>query len=230
MSLIQQIFTDLLQLLFPRNCNACGTALFYGEKTICIKCLHDLPFTDFHLYNDHPAAKLFWGRIRVHQVTALLYFKKGNRVQQLIHQLKYKGQTDVGFLLGKRIGENIIRSGQKPDLIIPIPLHPKKERSRGYNQSQSIAEGIACILQIPIQTKLLTRKINTATQTKKSRFNRFENIKDAFELHKTQDLQHKHILLVDDILTTGATFEACGKLLLDNGLNKLSIATLAYAE
>lgn len=230
MSPIQQIFADLFQLLFPRNCNACGTALFYGEKTICVKCLHDLPFTDFHLYPKNPAARIFWGRIPVHQVIALLYFKKGTRVQQLIHQLKYKGQTDIGFLLGNRIGENILLSSQKPDLIIPIPLHPKKEHSRGYNQSQSIAEGIANILQIPISTKLLTRKINTTTQTRKNRYNRFENLKDAFEIKSSPDLKNLHILLVDDLLTTGATFEACGKLLLDNGLNKLSIAALAYAK
>lgn len=230
MYLIQQTFADLFQLLFPRNCNACGTALFYGEKTICTKCLYDLPFTDFHLYPENPAARLFWGRIPIHQVIALLHFKKGTRVQQLIHQLKYKGQTDIGLLLGNMIGERMLSSNQKPDLIIPVPLHPKKERSRGYNQSQCIAEGIAHILQIPISTELLIRKINTNTQTKKNRYNRFENIKAAFEINQPHDLKNTHILLVDDILTTGATFEACGKLLLDNGLNKLSIATLAYAE
>lgn len=230
MSLIQQILADLFHLLFPSSCNACGNPLFYGEKTICTKCLHDLPFTDFHLYPENPAARLFWGRIPIHQVIALLHFKKGTKVQQLIHQLKYKGQTDIGFLLGTMIGERMLLSAQRPDLIIPIPLHQKKQRSRGYNQSQCIAAGIAHILQSPVHTNLLTRKINTTTQTKKNRYNRFENIKDAFEINRPPDLKNLHILLVDDILTTGATFEACGKLLLDNGLNKLSIATLAYAE
>lgn len=230
MSLIQQIFADLFHLLFPKNCNGCGNTLFNGEKTICIKCLHDLPFTDFHLYPENPAARLFWGRLTIHKVNALLYFKKGTKVQQLIHQLKYQGQTDIGFLLGKMMGEKMLLSEQRPDLIVPIPLHQKKQRSRGYNQSLSIAEGIAHILQCPINTCLLVRKINTTTQTKKSRYERFENLKAAFELQQSFNLNNLHILLVDDLLTTGATLEACGKLLLDNGLNKLSIATLAYTK
>ncbi|MGY0038922.1 ComF family protein [Pedobacter sp. NJ-S-72] len=136
MSLIKQITSDFFHLLFPKCCNACGTQLFYGEKCVCTHCLYDLPYTDFHLYPDNPVAKLFWGRIHCHEVMALLYFKKGTKAQNLIHHLKYKGQIDAGFMLGRMIGEKLLSTGSyhKADLIIPVPLHRKKENSRGYNQ------------------------------------------------------------------------------------------------
>jgi len=232
MSLIQQITYDFFHLLFPECCNACGTQLFYGEKSVCIKCLYDLPYTDFHLYPDNPAAKLFWGRIQCHEVMALLYFKKGTKAQNLIHHLKYKGQTDVGFMLGRMIGEKLLSTGsyQKTDLIIPVPLHRKKENSRGYNQSKCIADGVARVLQLPVVTGLLTRQKNTVTQTKKSRYNRFENMQSVFEIRQPCALENQHVLLIDDVITTGATLEACGKILLDSGLKNLSIAAAAYAE
>ncbi|MBB5636561.1 ComF family protein [Pedobacter cryoconitis] len=232
MSLIKQLTADFFHLLFPECCNACGTRLFYGEKCICIRCLYDLPYTDFHLYPDHPAAKLFWGRLPCQEVMALLYFKKGTKAQNLIHQLKYKGQIDVGFMLGLMIGEKLLSnpSYQKADLIIPVPLHRKKENSRGYNQSKSIADGIAKILQLPVVTGLLIRQTDTFTQTKKSRYSRFENMQSVFKLSKSHILKNQHVLLIDDVITTGATLEACGKILLDSGLNKLSIAAAAYAE
>lgn len=232
MSLIKQITADFFNLLFPACCNACGTPLFYGEKSVCIKCLYDLPYTDFHLYPDNPVAKLFWGRINCHEVMALLYFKKGTKVQNLIHHLKYKGQTDVGLMLGRMIGEKLLSNTlyQKPDLIVPVPLHQKKENSRGYNQSKCIADGIAEVLQVPVVTGVLTRKKNTGTQTKKSRYQRFENVQSVFEIRQPWGLENQHILLIDDVITTGATLESCGKILLDSGLRKLSIAAAAYAE
>ncbi len=228
MSLIKQITSDFLQLFFPEYCNACGVQLFHGEKSICTNCLFDLPYTDFHLYPENPVARLFWGRIYCQEVMALLYFRKGTKVQHLIHHLKYKGQTDLGFKLGSMIGERLFQTCQKPDLIIPVPLHQKKESSRGYNQSKCIADGIAKVLQLPVDTRLLTRQVNTDTQTKRNRYNRFENMKTVFQVHQPQYLKNKHVLLVDDVITTGATLEACGKLLLENGLNKLSIAAIAF--
>lgn len=232
MSLIKQITSDFFHLLFPECCNACGIQLYYGEKCICTHCLYDLPYTDFHLYPDNPAAKLFWGRMNCQQVMALLYFKKGTKAQNLIHHLKYKGQTDVGFMLGRMMGEKLLLSGsdQKADFIIPVPLHPKKEKSRGYNQSKCIADGVAQVLQLPVITGLLKRHINTHTQTKKSRYNRFENMQNVFEIRLPHKLQNRHVLLIDDVITTGATLEACGKILLDSGLRKLSVAAAAYAE
>jgi ComF family protein len=232
MSLIKQITADFFNLLFPECCNACGTSLFYGEKSVCIKCLYDLPYTDFHLYPDNPVAKLFWGRIQCQEAMALLYFKKGTKVQNLIHHLKYKGQTGAGLMLGRMIGEKLLsnRLYQKADLIIPVPLHQKKESSRGYNQSKCIADGVAEVLQLPVITGLLTRQVNTATQTKKNRYHRFENMQSVFEIHRPCVLENQHVLLIDDVITTGATLEACGKILLDSGLRKLSVAAAAYAE
>jgi len=230
MSFIQQITSDFFHLLFPEHCNACGVQLVHGEKKICIRCLYDLPYTDFHLFADNPVAKLFWGRIPLQSAMALLYFRKGSKVQDLIHDIKYKGNQELGFLLGCMIGERILPGSQKTGLIVPVPLHRSKERKRGYNQSKCIADGIAKVLQIPVNTKLLTRKINTGTQTKRNRYNRFENMEFVFGISSSPQLKHQSVLLVDDVITTGATLESCGSLLLANGFQNLSIATVAYAE
>ncbi|MBB6501500.1 ComF family protein [Pedobacter cryoconitis] len=230
MPFIQQITSDFLHLLFPEHCNACGVQLVHGEKQICIRCLYDLPYTDFHLFADNPVARLFWGRMPFQGAMSLLYFRKGSKVQDLIHRIKYNGNTELGFMLGCMIGEKILLTGQKTELIIPIPLHRLKERKRGYNQSKCIADGIAKVLQLPVNTKLLTRKINTGTQTKRSRYNRFENMEYIFRISQSLSLKHKAILLVDDVITTGATLESCGHLLLANGFENLSVATVAYAE
>ena len=230
MSFIQQITSDFFHLLFPEHCNACGVQLVHGEKKICIRCLYDLPYTDFHLFADNPVAKLFWGRIPLQSAMALLYFRKGSKVQDLIHDIKYKGNQELGFLLGCMIGERILQGSQKTGLIVPVPLHRSKERKRGYNQSKCIADGIAKVLQLPVNTKLLTRKINTGTQTKRNRYNRFENMEFVFGISSSPQLKHQSVLLVDDVITTGATLESCGSLLLANGFQNLSIATVAYAE
>lgn len=232
MYFLQRYGLDFINLLFPDLCSGCSRSLFQGEKYICTACLYDLPFTDFHLYADHPAARLFWGRIPCDSVTALLYFRKGNSVQQLIHNLKYKGQTELGFTLGKMLGERIKLSVtcQNTELIIPVPLHPKKQRSRGYNQSECIANGIAAVLGIPVNTTQLIRKLNTGTQTQKTRYNRFENMQDVFAVNNPGFLAGKSILLVDDVITTGSTLESCAQILLNSGISKLSISAVAYAE
>lgn len=232
MSFLQRYAIDFINLLFPDLCSGCSRQLFQGEKYICTGCLYDLPFTDFHLYADHPAARLFWGRIPCHAVTALLYFRKGNSVQQLIHNLKYKGHTELGFTLGKMLGERLKLSAawQDAELIIPVPLHPKKQRSRGYNQSECIADGIAAVLGIPVYTTQLIRKLNTGTQTRKTRYNRFENMKAVFAVTEPALLAGKHVLLVDDVITTGSTLESCAQVLLNSGISKLSISAVAYAE
>lgn len=232
MLLVKQLFTDFFNLLFPELCSACAVQLFHGERFICTRCTYDLPFTDFHLYAENPVAKLFWGRIPCRAAMAMLYFRKGTKVQNLIHQLKYKGQTDLGFELGRMLGEKLLSAADyiKADLIIPIPLHPRKLRSRGYNQSKTIADGMASVLQLPVNTTQLIRKVPTTTQTKKTRFERSENMKAVFIVLEPDKLKDKHIILVDDVITTGATLESCGQVLLDCGISKLSITALAYAE
>lgn len=229
---VKHLVSDVMELLFPELCNACGTNLYYGEKEICIQCLRDLPFTDFHLHTQNVVAKQLWGRLPDTNAMAMLYFRKGTKVQNLMHSLKYKGKTDVGIKLGSMIGERLKSSNNynNIDLIIPVPLHLSKERFRGYNQSKTIADGIAEILEVAVSTSHLLREKPTETQTKKSRYTRYENMQSVFNVINFEELKNLHILLVDDVITTGATLEACGNALLNVGIKKLSIAAIAFAE
>lgn len=232
MQLLQQLANDVIGLLFPNLCNGCGLSLYPGEKAICTHCLYDLPYTDFHLDPNNRVAKQLWARLPFEAAMAMLYFKKGTKTQNLIHNLKYNGKTEVGYKLGNLLGQKLILSEQYKaiDFIIPVPLHPKKERTRGYNQSIRIADGISEAINVPVHKSLLIRKKITETQTRKSRFNRYENMLSVFEVLEPKALQHAHILLVDDVITTGATLEACGNALIGAGIKKLSIASIAFAQ
>lgn len=224
--------SDLIGLLFPNLCNACGTPLFQNENLICTKCLYDLPFTDYHIHAENRVAKQLWGRLPFNAAMAMLYFRKGTKVQNLIHNLKYNGKTDIGILLGSLLGERLISSPlyQNIDVIIPVPLHQKKFQVRGYNQSTFIAEGLSAKLNVSFNEHILIRTISTESQTKKSRYNRYENMKSVFQIQNPEVVTGKHILLIDDVITTGATLEACANALLENGASKVSIAALAFAE
>lgn len=227
-----RLFKDLTGLLFPELCNACGTQLFHGENQICTKCLYDLPYTDYHLHAENRVAKQLWGRLPLNAAMSMLYFRKGTKVQTLLHNLKYNNKTDVGLALGKLLGTRLKNSPiyQDIDCIIPVPLHQKKKRKRGYNQCTYIANGISAIMNIPVSETNLVRTIATESQTKKARYTRYENMLEVFAFKNMAELNQKHILLVDDVLTTGATLEACANILLKNGVNKISIATIAFAE
>jgi ComF family protein len=229
---LKRLATDFLCLIFPDYCNACGEDLYHGEQLICIKCLYDLPYTDFQHYPENPVAKLFWGRIRSSSAMAMLYYRKGTRVQRLIHQLKYNGKTDLGLKLGMLLGERLQKSDlyQTAELILPVPIHPAKERKRGYNQCTSIAMGISAVLNIPVNTNTLYRNKQTNSQTKKSRYQRFENIRSVFGIRDAGILKNKHVILVDDVITTGATIEACSKAILSCEVSRLSIVALAFTE
>jgi len=225
-------FNDLFCLFFPELCAACGQNLFRNEKIICTNCLYHLPRTNFHNDPQNKMARQLWGRFPFEQATAFVYFQKGNRVQNLMHQLKYNKKPEVGVRIGELYAWQLLRSEgwKKADLIIPIPLHPKRLKKRGYNQSEQISKGMAAVLKLPLSTQNLIRTENTESQTKKSRFARYENLKDAFIIKNSFELVQKHIILVDDVMTTGATMEACSiELLKIEGL-KVSICTLAYAE
>jgi len=177
-------------------------------------------------------ARQLWGRFPFEQAIAFVYFRKGNRVQNLMHQLKYNKRPEVGIRMGELYARQLIRTEgwKKADLIIPIPLHPLKRKKRGYNQSEQISRGMASVMNLPLSTQHLVRIGNTETQTKKSRYARYENLKDAFMINDASELVQKHIILVDDVMTTGATVEACSiELLKIEGL-KVSICTIAYAE
>lgn len=230
--LLKRLLEDLLSLLFPNLCCGCGTYLYQGEAQLCTKCSYQLPYTDHHLHAENIAARQLWGRLPCHAVMALLYFKKGSRTQNIIHSLKYKGKQDLGEKLGHMIAEKLQMNNAhwNVDLVIPVPLHHSRERSRGYNQSKCIAQGIAATLGVPLNTSSLLRKKRTGTQTKKGRYSRFENMQMVFSIADAEALKGKHVLLVDDVMTTGATLEACGIVLLAANIAKLSIATVAFAE
>lgn len=231
MQYFKTLAVDLFQLLFPNLCDACGQSLIKTEHFICLNCLCDLPYTDFHLFSNNQVARQFWGRIPFAYATAMFYFRKGGKVQQVLHSLKYRGKADLGVLLGEMLAVRMIK-GHCPifDLILAVPLHRKKEKLRGYNQSQCIAEGLGSTLGISVIKDVLVKKKATSSQTKKGRFDRFENLKQAFDVNNAAMLQNKHVLLVDDVITTGATLEACALVLMAAGVKTISIAAVAYAE
>lgn len=229
---VKKYAEDFLSLFFPELCCACGDHLVSQEYQLCTNCLFDLPYTDFFRQAENPVARQFWGRIPVQSAFAYLYFHKQGKVQNLIHHLKYKNRPLLGNLLGEMCGRELSKSNYASviDLIIPVPLHPSRLKSRGYNQSHCIAEGLAATLQIPLGEKYLHRSKSTSTQTHKGRFERFENMVEVFCLENAGDLVGKHILLVDDVITTGATLEACALCLLEVSGLKISIMAIAYAE
>jgi ComF family protein len=232
MQQLKTLAAELLQLLFPNLCNACGQPLVKSEQLICLTCRFDLPYTDFHLYADNLVAKQLWGRMTFEHATAMLYFKKGGRVQQILHSMKYKGRPELGVLLGELLADTILQSNMpwNVDLILPVPLHKKREKLRGYNQSLCIAEGLSAGLHLPVYKNVLVKRSSTSSQTKKGRFSRYENLKSAFSIVDDTEIKGKHILLVDDVITTGATIEACASALNLAGIATLSIAAIAYTK
>jgi ComF family protein len=230
--LSQTYLADFVSLLFPQLCPACGESLVAGEHTICTDCRYNLPFTNFHLQPDNIVARQFWGKINLQGAYALYYFTKGGKIQELMHHFKYKGMPQIGVLLGNIAGSQLIKSDifKTTDIIIPVPLHKNRLKQRGYNQSTCFAEGLAQKLDAVVDNANLVRIKSTETQTHKSRFLRFENMQEVFKVINPEKLVNKHVLLVDDVVTTGSTLEACAiELLKIEGL-KLSIATIAYAE
>ena len=226
------LFKHLLNLLFPRVCAACGTLLLEGEDTVCTTCRFLLPKTSYEMNPDNPLAQMFYGQMPFNAVMAEFFFSKSGKVQQLIHGLKYKGCRENGIFMGQEIGKSLEKAPdyQGIDYIIPIPLHPKKEKLRGYNQSQIIAEGISEVMNIPIASNFMSRSVFTDTQTKKSREDRWNNVKDIFVLKNQESLIGKHVLLVDDVITTGATLMSAGKALMQVDGIKISVATVACAS
>lgn len=232
MNLQSSYLADFVSLLFPELCAACRESLVANEQLVCTGCLYNLPFTNFHLQPDNIVAQQFWGKIKLEAAFALCFFTKGGKIQNLMHQFKYKGMHQIGNLLGGIAGSQLVHNDifNSVDVIIPVPLHKSRMRKRGYNQSACFAEGLAQKLNTVVECDNLVRMVATETQTHKSRFARFVNMQEIFAVKSPDRLIDKHILLVDDIITTGSTLEACGAQLLKVPGLKLSIATIAYAE
>lgn len=223
------MFHDFFSLIFPKVCYSCGKSLFKSENCICTYCLYHLPKTGYHLHSDNPVAKLFFGRAKIFSASALYSFSRGGKVQRLIHQLKYRGRKEIGTLLGKYYGEELKTSPlfSSAEIIIPVPLHPKKLRKRGYNQSEVFAQGLAESTQTECASDAFVRTYFSTTQTKKSRFARWKNVEDIFQVTASEKIKGKHVLLVDDVITTGATIEACANKILEVPGTKVSVAAIA---
>jgi len=229
---LKEIKDSLLHVVFPHVCDGCGSDLLNVESCLCIRCLSSLPETNFEKHDNNPVEKLFWGRMQIINASASFYFTKESLMQRLMHQFKYKGNKDLGLQLGRLMGAALRSSNRfkNVDALIPLPLFPKKEKKRGYNQAAVLCDGLAEILNLPVLNKVILRPQHTDTQTKKGRIERWKNIEGKFLLSDPGAIKNKHLLLVDDVVTTGATLEACGnELLLVEGV-KLSVTTLCLAS
>jgi len=232
MKIIQEIKESLLHLAFPHICEGCGSDLLDINNELCLKCLSSLPETNFHLHPNNPIEKIFWGRLPLTCATAQYYFTKESLMQHLMHQLKYRGNKDLGVFLGKLMGHALKASNRfsAVDALIPLPLFHTREKKRGYNQASVLCEGIAEILQKPILKDIIVRKTYTDSQTKKGRVERWQNMEGRFELMSPKSIEGRHVLLIDDVITTGATLEACGRELVQASNVQLSIATLCFSS
>ena len=227
------ILNDILNLFFPNLCRLCKKPLIDGENQICLNCLYDLPRTNFHKIKTlNPAEQLFMDNPNIVHAYSFLYYGKGGNVQKLIHSLKYYDNKELGYLLGRQAALGLQKANSplcKTELLLPVPLHPRKQKQRGYNQSEWIALGLSSVWNTPINMSVLQRTKESDTQTHKAIYNRWINVKDIFAVQNTNELKGKHILLIDDVITTGSTIRGCIKALhIVPGL-QISVFSIAIA-
>ncbi len=229
MDSLPQMLRDFAELFFPELCITCGNRLVSQEKYVCMQCWFDLPVTRFGDDEENRLARIFWGRVQIEHAVSYFHYQKGSRYQELIHSIKYKGLKELGLLAGRQFGESLKESEvfHAVDVVVPVPLHKRKLRKRGFNQSEWIARGISEALGKPVSAGNLYRKIYSTTQTRKSRFERWQNVEGIFGISDIPSFENRHILLVDDVATTGSTLEACAYEILKIPGTKVSIATLA---
>ena len=227
---LQSSLNDLLHLFFPHTCVGCGSDVLDQQQLLCLRCLNELPATNFFDQPGNPVEQVFYGRIPVQNAGAGYFFTKDSLIKNIIAQLKYRGNREIGVYLGKLIG-NLLQNSPRfagVDVLVPLPLNPRREKKRGYNQATAICNGIASVWNKPVSENNAIRKVYTETQTHKNRVSRWQNMDGIFAINDPSLLQNKHVLLVDDVVTTGATLEACGSEILKISGTTLSIATLAY--
>jgi ComF family protein len=225
------VLEDFIALFYPRCCFACNEPLARGEELICSHCLTRLPKTSYHRWQDNPVWGRMAGRLPVRFAFAFLKFMKGGIVQNLLHELKYNNRPEIGTAIGNLYGRELKEAGfgESFDLIVPVPLHRSRLRKRGYNQSAKFAEGLSQSLELPWEESISLRLQATTTQTKRGRAERWQNVSAAFSTSGAEKIKGRRILLVDDVITTGATLEACGQHLVESGCASLSIACIAEA-
>lgn len=228
---ITTLLTDFMALLYPEVCISCGEVLERSDRHICLSCTTNLPETHFEKNPENPVAKLFWGKIAVENASAGYFFRKKTPFQKIIHSFKYHGNVDAAIFMGEMLGRRILHTPfMDCDCIIPVPLHPDKLKIRGYNQAEKIADGISLATSIPVDTHSLLRMEANESQTRKSLFVRWTNVENIFHVAEPENLRNAHVLLVDDVITSGSTIEACARKILEVEGAKVSILTLAIAS
>jgi ComF family protein len=229
LNFLEKYWTAFLDVFYPENCQACAMQLVGNEQVICTKCQVSLPRTNSHLVEIPSLVLKFAGKVPVQSAFSFLKFEKGGKVQHLLHALKYKNKPEVGTLLGKMYGQELRQSNLHFDLVVGVPLHARKQAQRGYNQADALAQGLAEGLGISWSDKVAIRQKFTETQTGKSRAERHENVAKIFKITQPQLIQNKHVVVIDDVITTGATIESLLIELLNNGAKSVSVVTLAAA-
>jgi ComF family protein len=226
------VVKNLLNLFFPKVCEACNNVLIDNELLICTNCRHQLPVTNFHFDDSETVKKIVYGRVKLENATALLHFSKKGIVQQLLHNLKYRGHEDISGFFGKWLGAELstIKAYDAIDIVIPVPLYKIKLRKRGYNQVTQFGKEIAKAINADYNDTVLVKSKATKTQVFKGRLTRWNTDGASFNITENNSLKGKHILLVDDIITTGSTVETCAMVLLKIDNIKLSLATMAIAD
>ena len=211
MNPIVAYFNGFMSIIYPNICLLCRHQLIANEQHICNLCLFNLAKTEYHHKKDNLAELLFWGRAKVDRAAAFFFYQKDNNSQKIIHHIKYKNEKELGQYLGSKYGSLLKKTSwvTEADFLLPVPLHPKKQKSRGYNQAEWIAKGISETTNIPINTKILCRNKHTDSQTRKGRYNRWQNTSGIFSINNPDSLTNKSVIIVDDVVTTGATIEAC---------------------
>lgn len=226
----KEFLEDFISLVFPKICIHCSIPLVFQEEHICTSCRLSLPKTDYHLFNDNPLAQKFAFEPKVRAVSAYLYFNKGGIAQSLIHELKYKGNTEIGRMIGEWYGHDLKNAGWMIDMIVPVPLHISKQKKRGYNQSEYFAMGLSEALSVPVENHVVRRIKKTLTQTRKSKVERWQNIESVYMVTDKAAIAGKNILVVDDVLTTGATIGELLTLLASYGVATLYVLTIAAGK
>lgn len=228
---ITRFLAPLGHLLYPHNCDTCGSELTPAEEILCGRCMHKLPATRYHMFAENPVQHIFRGRTDIRHALSAYYYEQGSPIQQLIHQFKYLGRKDIAGFMGKKMGHLLQESHWWQDIhaIIPVPLFAGKLQQRGYNQATLLAAGMGSVLQKEVMEDVLYRERPSSTQTRKGRLDRWQNVKDIFTLRDAPKLEQRHVLLVDDVITTGATTEACAAALLKIPGICVSIYSLAVA-